>query len=396
MVMLELESLKFNYLIKENKQLNLLIKNKINFIYHNNIEFFNSFINLFNGKEPNNKGSIIIDKIILKSLTQKERNTFFHNHISYCSVLKFSYKNTTINKLLKLIKNIYKSRLTDVQISLLLKSADLDKILDNKISELTNFQSVLLNIILSIIKKPKILIMNSIDLIIDNSNSIILKELLSTINSLELDINILWLTNNKNYKDLEYSFYNLELDKYYQLNENLTLYTSHQIEIKNHNDFKSNFNIIKFCMNPILFQWKIILLLLLNTLSFVGLYIISTKELNYINYLIIYTTVLILLFLMSFIVIYSIFIKNKNYLINLNISGINNLTIIFTLLLFIFLLSIIPIILSLIIFLPIFYSTSLFFVINLNFIFYPILAFMISIFIITLISSIKLRVHINE
>lgn len=221
---------------RDKNGLSLSFENKsINFIYKDDLHFLNNLYNTIINKNELISGSIIIDDIAINNLNISQRSKYNYNNISiFSNVESLINENVSVRKNIDFVSKVFYNLNKNQFINELLEYSGLDIYYETKVFNLTNFQKILLNIILLSLKSPKLLLINSIDTFFSTSIEIeIFGNLLLLINK-KSETCILILTNNKYWLKTKFKYFDLTKPIFFKKNTNMTLFPKSNFENKDY------------------------------------------------------------------------------------------------------------------------------------------------------------------
>lgn len=389
--MVQFESIQSKYFEKQNKTLSLDLDRKVNIIYHSDSKVTDEVLNFFNNTNEITYGSFIIDEIIVQDLDVKKRNDFFYSNISLVSFNNVISKNDKLKKTIDQQKKVLMESLSEKDIEDFINEFNLqDK---EKIKDLNQLELFHFNMLLSLIKKPKYIVVDyTIDFELD------LNKITNFFENHQINCSLVILTSEITLSKYRDYFYNLEDEMYYQNNPNLTIYTKQDILLTNRKNIKSNLylskNIFRKTIHSNIFNFVIFLL---ASFGFLLLSFVFNKKHNeWYDYTMNYLSLIASAITLFFATHYNIFFKNKRYLLNLTVNGYSHSLIVLNSIINCILFSFLPLIGSIIIFMILFYATDLVEFVNISKLYLPIILYLFLSILISFLSSMKLRININD
>lgn len=321
-----------------------LVKDKYNFIHSSNEEKLDLVLSVLTGFYKPEMGNIIYDEYDLNKFNFYEKSLFINKHIGIINDFSFEDRNKTIIKYLtyylvclginkKEIKNYIKD---------LIDKFDFENIKNTKIKDLTNNQILDFFILLSTINNKKYIFFANINKYIDWS-----KDGKCFLNKLKKNLKsnvIISFLVSKDIKinNIDNSKINI-IDIDNQVNNEVIIIRNKKIKFKKEDKVKNAFLLFKFNLieNYKNFILILILLTMLNVLSFITYMAFQNKSINNTSELIIFTLTIILDLFFNIYFAYLFYKKCSNNIFYINKNG-NNIFKTLTIFITIILLLIIP------------------------------------------------------
>ncbi len=301
-------------------------------------------------------------------------------------------KKSTIKDLIKSKEKLYTNVISQELINSYINFFHLD--LNQQIKKMDKKDQFLVSLLLSLIKNPKLIITDykfnfNIDLTLVEE----------FFNEFMKNTQLVILTNSIDNLQFNIFFYNLEHVEYYENNPNLTIFTEQPINYKNKKTWKQNCEIFMYIFKKVFYKnwWYLLMISFLCMIILTIALVFNFNDNRVYPYIISYGCLIISCFLMFTFSTLPIFFKHNKFLINLNIEGFNHVVIVLFTTILDIIVKILPLALS-IIFLLIFYYTLNIVQINvdLNSIYILIISYVGIVMIMSLLSSIQLRVNLNK
>ena len=221
--MLTFESIPLHFQDK-NLKLSLELNQPFYLLYHSDANFLNELKSYFNHQKDLVSGSIILDRTIINNLGISERQKYFYKYVSYWLNFQEFDKGLTIKKIIKDFTKLFDDQFNEKKINEMLASCGLDKAVDTKVKNLSDEQNFFLSLIISLIKAPKLLVIEDSEFLNQNKKQYI-EKLNKFIELNNIQTNIIWLTHDINYADDTHAI-DLTKERYYEPNNRMSIYTA--------------------------------------------------------------------------------------------------------------------------------------------------------------------------
>ncbi len=393
--MLTFESIPLHFQDK-NLKLSLELNQPFYLLYHSDANFLNELKSYFNHQKDLVSGSIILDRTIINNLGISERQKYFYKYVSYWLNFQEFDKGLTIKKIIKDFTKLFDDQYNEKKINEMLASCGLDKVVDTKVKNLSDEQNFFLSLIISLIKAPKLLVIEDSEFLNQNKKQYI-EKLNKFVELNNIQTNIIWLTHDINYADDTHAI-DLTKERYYEPNNRMSIYTAKNFNTIGKIKWSTWKVYFKYLSKWIFSQqiWMILLSLLLGIILETTGVLFAHKKMDTLSNVMTYLAPIIGFVIYYALVIYPIYFKKQKFLIDLNILGMFHMWTISASIIFFTMLVVIPTVFICVVIVILYYCSSLIEFINMNTIIYPICCYLIPTIIFSFVSSIKLRINISN